>query len=201
YALGYDLNLAMVEYSKERLKKAGLTINNAEVIEGNMKNIKFDNKFDAAFICINSLGYLRDGEDISAHFRLMGESIKEGGLYIVEISCQCNDLQNEKKYDDTWYVKEDGFDLELTWEVKWYDIEHRIRHVDFHMIINENGNKTVISEAHELRLWIFDEFKQFVKLGGFEIVGIYNQNYESISENIPITGELGALFFILKKIC
>ncbi len=199
YALGYDLNLAMVEYSKERLKKAGLTSNNAEAIEGNMKSMKFEEKFDAAFICINSLGYLRDAEDISMHFRLMGESIREGGLYIVEISCQCNDLKNEKKQDDTWYVKDDGLDLELTWAVNWYDIEHRIRHVDFQMIINENWNKTVITESHELRLWIFDEFRQFAELGGFKIVGIYNQNYESIAENIPINGELGALFFILKN--
>ncbi|MFX1418155.1 MAG: class I SAM-dependent methyltransferase [Promethearchaeota archaeon] len=200
YALGYDLNPAMVEYAKQKLNKSGVKSNVAEVIEGNMKNMKFDDKFDAAFIAINSLGYLRDEEDISAHFRIMGESINKGGLYIVELSCQCNDLNNEKKYDDTWYVKEDDLDIELTWAINWYDIKNRIRHVDFRMVVNENGNNLVISEAHELRLWIFDEFKRFTELGGFEIVGVYNQNYERIDDNTTITGELGALFFILKKI-
>jgi hypothetical protein len=67
------------------------------------------------------------------------------------------------------------------------------------MVINDNGVKTEIEEAHELRLWIFDEFKDFAKSGGFEIKGIYNQSYEKVSESIPITGELGALFFILRK--
>ncbi len=201
FALGYDLNPAMVEYAKEKLKRSGLTVNQADVIEGNMKFMKFEEKFDVAFICINSLGYLRSEEDISSHFKVMAESLKTGGIYIVEISCKCDDIRNEKKFDDTWYIKEDNFDLELTWAINWYDLEQRIRHVDFHMIINDNGYKTEVEEAHELRLWIFDEFKQFSKSSGFEIVGIYNQNYEKIAENIPITGELGALFFILKKIC
>ncbi|MFX0071988.1 MAG: class I SAM-dependent methyltransferase [Candidatus Hermodarchaeota archaeon] len=200
YALGYDLSPEMVNYSKERLKKCGLTNNKADVVIGNMKNIKFNEQFDAAFICINSLGYLRSDEDISSHFKLMGKTLKEGGIYIVEISCKCDDIRNEKKLDDTWYIEEDFLKLELTWAINWYDIEHRIRHVDFRMIINDSGNKTVVEEAHELRLWLLDEFIQFASLGGFEIKGVYNQNYEKIAENIPITGELGALFFILKKI-
>ncbi|MFX1409775.1 MAG: class I SAM-dependent methyltransferase [Promethearchaeota archaeon] len=200
YVLGYDLSPAMVNYSKERLRNGGLTINEADIIVGNMKNIKFEEQFDAAFICINSLGYLKSDEDISSHFKIMGKTLKKGGIYIVEISCKCDDLGNEKKFDDIWYIKEDFLELELTWAVNWYDIEHRIRHVDFRMIINENGNKTVVEEAHELRLWLFDEFKDFASLSGFEIVGIYNQNYKKIAENIPITGELGALFFILRKV-
>jgi hypothetical protein len=129
----------------------------------------------------------------------MADNLKAGGIYIVEISCKCDDIRNEKKFDDTWYVKEENFYLESTWAINWYDIEQRIRHVDFRMVINDNGVKTEIEEAHELRLWIFDEFKDFAKSGGFEIKGIYNQSYEKVSESIPITGELGALFFILRK--
>ncbi|MFX0154729.1 MAG: class I SAM-dependent methyltransferase [Candidatus Hodarchaeota archaeon] len=200
YALGYDLSPAMVEYTKEKLKKSGININQADAIQGNMTHMKFDEKFDAAFICINSLGYLRNETDISSHFKVMAESLKTGGIYVVEISCKCDDIRNEKKFDDTWYVKEENFDLELTWAINWYDLEHRIRHVDFHMNINDNGERIEVDEAHELRLWIFDEFKNFSKAGGFEIVGIYNQSYEKIAENLPITGELGALFFILKKV-
>ncbi|MFX0003552.1 MAG: class I SAM-dependent methyltransferase [Candidatus Hodarchaeota archaeon] len=198
-ALGYDLSQAMVDYAKEKLKRSGLNINQAEVVVGDMKNMKFDDKFDAAFICINSLGYLRKEEDVSSHFKVMGDSLKTNGIYIVEISCKCDDIRNEKKFDDTWYVREENFDLELTWAINWYDLEKRVRHIDFSMVINDNGHKTEVEEAHELRLWIFDEFKQFANSGGFEIVGIYNQNYERIAENIPVTGELGALFFILKK--
>jgi len=200
YVLGYDLNSAMVEYAKEKLRVSGITIEQADIVEGNMKDMRFDNKFDAAFICINSLGYLRSNEEISSHFKAMSESLKIGSVYIVEISCKCDDIMNEKRYDDTWYVREENLELELTWAINWYNLEHRIRHVDFRMVIKDNGNELLIEEAHELRLWIFDEFKHFANSSGFEIVGIYNQNYEGICESTPITGELGALFFILKKV-
>jgi len=199
YTMGYDLNQLMVDYSKERLRKAGWTIKEADVIVGNMKDLVFDKKLDAAFICINSLGYLRSDEDISSHFKAMGQSLKKGGIYIVELSCMCDDIKNEKKLDDKWCIKEDGIEIELTWEIKWYDVQNRIRHVDFHMVVNDNGREMVVEEAHNLRIWLIDEFKNFTKSGGFDLIGIYNQLYEKISENDKITGELGILFFVLKN--
>jgi len=200
FALGYDLNPAMVKYSKERINNCGLTFDQADAIVGNMNNIQFNEQFEGAIICINSLGYLRSNEDINAHFKAMGRTIKKGGIYIVELSCMCNDFMNEKKLDDTWYIKDKDIELELTWAINWYDIEHRVRHVDFRMVVNEIGRNFVVEEAHELRLWLFDEFKNFVESGGFKIVGIYNQKYELIPESTPISGELGALFFILKNV-
>ncbi|MCJ7649945.1 MAG: hypothetical protein MUP85_15140, partial [Candidatus Lokiarchaeota archaeon] len=126
-------------------------------------------------------------------------SLNDGGFYIIELSCKCDDIRNEKKIDDTWYVNKDGIELEVLWEINWYDIEKRIRHVDFKMKVIDNGVSFVIEESHDLRLWIYDEFKEFTRSAGFEIVGIFNQNYEEVSTLKPITGELGVLFFILKK--
>ena len=199
YALGYDLSSSMVEYSKERLKRANININQADVVIGDMKNAKFEEQFDAAFICINSLGYLTCDEDIKTHFKVMGNNIKREGIYIIELSFMCNDIRNEKKYDDTWYVKENNLEIELTWAVNWYNIEKRIRHVDFRMVIIENGQKIIIEESHNLHLWIFEEFKRIIQQEGFEIMGIYNQKYELIPDSIPIIGELGAVFVVLKN--
>jgi SAM-dependent methyltransferase len=198
--IGYDLNPAMVEYSKERLRKCGISEMESDAVVGNMKDMKFEIKYDAAFVCINSLGYLRNDEDIISHFKATGESLKKGGIYIVEISCKCDDIKNEKKYDDTWYVKENGLEIELTWAINWYDTENRIRHVDFQMVVEENGQKLVVQEAHELRLWIYDEFKKLAQAGGFELMAVYNQSYDFIPPDTSITGELGALFFVLKNV-
>jgi len=198
--LGYDLNPSMIEFSKERLKKCNIPSYIADAVIGNMINEKFDKKFDAAFICINSLGYLRRDDDIKLHFKNMSNCLNDGGLYIIELSCKCDDIRNEKKIDDTWHVSKDGIELEVLWEINWYNLEHRIRHVDFKMKVNDNGDSFFIEESHDLRLWIYDEFKEFARSAGFEIIGIFNQNYEEVSIHEPITGELGALFFILKKI-
>lgn len=199
YVLGYDLSPSMVAYSKERLRKANVSIKQADAVIGDMKNAKFEDQFDAAFICINSLGYLVYEEDIKSHFKVMGKNIRREGIYIIELSFICNDIRNEKKFDDTWYVKENNLELETTWAVNWYDIEKRIRHVDFRMVIIENGQKIIIEETHNLYLWIFEEFKKIIEQEGFEIMDIYNQNYELISNSIPITGELGAVFVVLKN--
>ncbi|TFG22407.1 MAG: class I SAM-dependent methyltransferase [Promethearchaeota archaeon] len=198
--LGYDLNPAMINFSKERLKRLNISDHNADAIIGNMMTARFDQKFDAAFICINSIGYLRKDAEIISHFENMYDSLNDGGLYIIEISFKCDNLQNEKKIDDTWYIKRDGVELEVTWAINWYDVEKRIRHVDFKMRVNDNGKIINVEESHDLRLWIYDEFKLFAKSSGFEIVGIYNQNYEEIPMLSAITGELGALFVVLKKL-
>jgi SAM-dependent methyltransferase len=197
--LGYDLNPEMIKFSKDRLKSQKITTQNADAVIANMTDAKFDKKFDAAFICINSLGYLRNNDDILSHFKNLNDSLNEGGIYIVEISFKCDDIKNEKRIDDTWHAKNEDIELEVTWAINWYDIEKKIRHVDFKMRALDKGEVIDIEESHDLRLWVFDEFKEFVRLSGFEIVGIFNQNYEEISIQNTITGELGALFIILKK--
>jgi len=197
--VGYDLSPSMVKYSKERLVNAKISEQEANVIVGDMRNLTFNDRFDAAIICINSLGYLITNDDINAHFRAMFNSLNVGGLYIVEISCMCEDLKDEKKIDDTWYVMDNGIELELTWNISWYDIPNRIRHVDFQMKGIDHGKSFLIEEPHELRLWIFEEFRTFVETNGFKIVGIYDQKYQRIDDSCKINGELGALFFVLKK--
>lgn len=197
--VGYDLSEAMVEYTKLRLQKANLHANQADVVLGNMKNKIFEQKFDAAFICVNSLGYLKNEGDIFSHFEVMAQNVKKGGLYIVEISCKCDDISNEKRIDETWCIKKEGITLELTWKPCSYDLVNRIRYIDFRMLINDNGMINEIREVHQLRLWLYDEFKQFVTSQGFEIVAIYNQSYESIPIDKLITGEFGVLFYVLKN--
>ena len=199
YILGYDLNPAMIKFSKDRLRDQKILAQNADAVIANMVDAKFDEKFDAAFICINSLGYLRNDIDILSHFKNMNDSLNEGGIYIVEISFKCDDIKYEKRNDDTWYAKNEDIELETTWAINSYDVEKRIRYVDFKMRAFDNGEIIKIEESHVLRLWIFEEFKEFTKLSGFEIVGIFNQNFEEISMQNKITGELGSLFIILKK--
>jgi len=198
--LGFDLNPAMVEYSKNRLRKQGISIMKADAVIANMKNFEFAEKFDAGFVCINSLGYLKTDQEIISHFKSMDNALNKGAIYIVEISCKCGDIKNEKKVDETWHVKEDHVEIDLKWVIKSYDVNKRLRNIDFKMVVNDNGSQIVVEEEHELRLWIFEEFKEFARSGGFEIVGIFNQNYELVSEQEKITGELGVLYFVLKKI-
>lgn len=57
----------------------------------------------------------------------------------------------------------------------------------------------MFEEKHDLRLWFFEDFERMVQEAGFKIKAIYNQNYNLILNNDHITGELGALYYVLVK--
>ncbi len=193
---GYDYSPKMVAYAKEQIEKSGYT-DKVEILLGDMRTIKFDEKFDAAINLINSLGYCFSDNDLIRHFRAMAECIRKGGLYIVEISCACEDIKNEKKPDETWFSEKDGIKIEATWCPESYDMKNKIRQVNFRMKVEDGGRMFVFEEKHDLRLWFFEDFKRLVQEAGFRIEAIYDQDYNLVLNNGHITGELGALYYVL----
>ena len=83
---GYDVSQEMLDYARGRVEEAGLS-DSVELVRAEMQTARFERKFDAALNSINSLGYLLEDDDIVSHFRLTGEALKPGGIYIVHISC------------------------------------------------------------------------------------------------------------------
>ncbi len=196
YITGYDLSPKMVEYANEKIEKAGLS-DRAKAIVGDMLTMRFNEKFDAAIIAINSLGYLHTDQEIVSHFKAVSESLVKGGLYIVEISCACQNLEGEKKPDETWFVEMNGIKIEATWNPYHYDTKNKLRCVKFRMRGQDNGSAFEFEEEHKLRLWYYEDFKRLAQEGGFKIVAIYNQEYQPIPIDSYITGELGALYYVL----
>ena len=195
---GYDLSERMVTYSNSRLKQKGLN-KSAKAVIGDMRSKYFKKKFDAAIICINSLGYLTRNADITSHFKALARSLVPGGLYIVEIGCACEEIKNEKRADESWTVERGPIKLRLTWAPTRYDHQERIRHVDFYMEGRDHEQEIEVEESHDLRLWYYDEFVQLASQGGFKLVGIYNQDFKEIPMTQRITGELGVLYFVLRS--
>ncbi|MEM4445795.1 MAG: class I SAM-dependent methyltransferase [Candidatus Jordarchaeales archaeon] len=196
--VGYDISPEMVEYANEKIRKAGLQ-GIAKAILGDMANMKFDEKFDAAIITISSLGYLQTDEKILSHFKCMSESLVEGGLYIVELACACQNIENEWTPDETWVAEDDGVRIVATWRPYRYDRVRKLRYVNFRMEIQDNGRFFELEEEHVLRLWYYDDLKKLAEEGGFTIEAIYTQEFQPVPVDANITGELGLLYFVLKN--
>jgi len=81
---GYDRSTAMVAYSNERIRSAGLE-KLARATLGDMATTKVEGTFDSAIILINSLGYLVSDEDVVNHLRNTAACLKTGGLYLVHL--------------------------------------------------------------------------------------------------------------------
>lgn len=193
---GYDISPKMVEYAIENIEKAGCS-DKAKVLLGDMVTMKFNPKFDAAIIPLSSLGYLQSDKEILSHLRAMSESLRKGGIYIVEIACACDDINNEKTPDETWFAERDGTKIEARWRPYHYDKENRIRHVDFRMKGQDNGRVFEFHEEHKLRLWFYEDFKKLTREAGFRIETIYNQEFQLVPKDSRITGETGALYYVL----
>ncbi len=192
---GYDINPSMITYAREQIEKAGYA-DRAEVLLGDMRTMKFDTKFDAAINLVSSLSYCLSDSDIVNHFRVMAESLRKGGIYIVEIFCACEDIRNERTPDETWFAERDEIKIETTWHCDSYDI-NKIRHVTCMMEVEDNGRMLAFEEKHDLRLWFFEDFKRLTREAGFRIEAIYNQERRLVPTDSHITGELGALYYVL----
>ena len=91
-----------------------------------METAVFPREFDAALNSINSLGYLLDDGDIVSHFRLTGEALKAGGIYIVHISCAWDGPPDMDH--NSWEMERDGVRVKTTWTIESEDRETRLSH-------------------------------------------------------------------------
>jgi len=79
---GLDISSSLIELAKKRAKEENVKI---ELHKKDMK--KFDiGKFDAAYIMFSSILHLHEPEDILSHFESVNKSLKNDGIYIIDIS-------------------------------------------------------------------------------------------------------------------
>src|SRR5262249_44963578 len=77
---GYDLSPPMVAYARERVHSFG-----GDVWEGDMATFTPPGTFDAGLNLVNSIGYLLEDDEVASHLRHMGEAIRAGGIYVVQL--------------------------------------------------------------------------------------------------------------------
>ncbi len=197
---GYDTSAAMLDYARQKVEEAG-TSGDVTLVRAEMETAVFPREFDAALNSINSLGYLLDDEAIVSHFRLTGEALRPGGIYIGHLSCAWDGRPDMD--DNTWEMERDGVRVKTTWTIESENRESRRSHHLCTMEIDDRGEKRVLIDRHELRLWIFEEFKeQIERCGTLELAAIYTEGekHERVSLDAHINGEMGNLYYILKAL-
>lgn len=193
---GYDNNPKMVAYAKKRILEAGLE-DVATVLLQNMRTAKFKANFAAAINMLNTLGYLLSDDEITAHFRNTGESLRSGGIYIIQLACAWDKLKVEG--NGGWTIKRDGVRVKTIWEIERQDREKKLSYQVCKMDIDDHGKHIVLEDRHRLRLWYFEDLRSLLhKSGKFKLEAIYNQKYKQIPLTTRISGELGNLYYVLK---
>ncbi len=197
---GYDTSPAMLDYARQKVEEAG-TSGAVTLVRAEMETAVFPREFDAALNSINSLGYLLEDDDIVSHFRLTGEALKPGGIYIVHISCAWDGPLH--KEGSIWEMERDGVRVKTTWAIESEDRAMRRSHQLCTMEIDDRGEKRVLVDRHELRLWVYEEFRELVERSGtLELAAICAEDagHESVPLDAHINGEMGNLYYILRAL-
>jgi SAM-dependent methyltransferase len=195
---GYDASQTMLDYARKKVESAG-TSESVTLVNAKMQSAAFPREYDAALNSINSLGYLLEDEDILSHLRLTGGALKPGGVYIVHMSCAWDGPPGMD--GNSWEMERDGVRVKTTWWIESEDRETRRSHHVCKMEIDDHGEKRLLVDRHELRLWIYEEFRELVdRSGSLELEAIYTDTAENkpVPLDAHINGEMGNLYFILK---
>ena len=164
----------------------------------NMVSADIPGEFDAAFISINSVGHLHSDEDIVSHLKATASSLLEGGIYIVHLN-----FAHEGKLpcSDHWTMERDGVSVKTWWRVLNEDREFKLSHQIGSFEVERDGKVERYDDRHTLRLWLFADLQDLVhRSGQFEIAAVYGEDFDELNNVERLTGELGNIYVILKKV-
>ena len=77
---GLEYNQNAVNTAKQLAKKKNLNIN---FLQGDMRNMPFEQKFDAAICIFNSFGYFSEADN-EKYIAAVSRALKDGGIFILE---------------------------------------------------------------------------------------------------------------------
>ena len=202
HVLGYDISEEMVAYTRDKIEQVGLN-GHAEVVLGDMRTLKCKETFDAALNLLNTIGYLLSDADILRHFKAIAYSLRHGGIYIVELACAPANPSTQEQPEDTWFAERNGVKVQTTWHTERYDYARKRKYNICKMKVEDRGaqgkKEFMFIEPHVLRLWFAEDVKRLSAAGGFVLKAIYNQDFEGVPLDAPLSGEQGNLYFVLKK--
>jgi len=194
---GYDRSPTMLAYARARIDELGDPAA-AAAVEGDMTTALFEREFDAALNSINSIGYLLSDDDIVAHLRNTGTSLKPGGVYIVHISCRHEGRPSSE--GSVWTLEREGVSVTTTWRIERDDPDAGLSHQVCTMQVESEGERAVHVFRETMRLWRDDEFRELVKGSGtLEYEALYSEGFERLPVDTHVTGEMGNLYHILRS--
>ena len=195
--VGYDRSGDMVAFARKRISEEGL-YQKAIALIGEMQGARFADRFDAAINPINSFAYLLSDGDILAHLLSMSVSLKRDSVYIIQITCMFDNLENSKP--SQWKMKKFGIEIETTWRIVDQIVSSKTCYHHSLLKIDDKGKELILEEHHKMRLWTYEDFKRLVKATGkFVLEAIYDEKGNTVSLDSHINGEMGNLYFVLKN--
>ena len=165
--LGLDLFNEMLDIARSE-------VNSDRFIQCDMRNLTFNQQFDSVLITGRSIAYIIDNQGIIDTLKGVHKSLKNNGLFVFGVfeangifdnfnDFEQNIIHDNKKIKRVSKLKKN---LSTGWTYDWYA----------RYIIEQNNEKFEYEDLTTLRAFTKDEILLFLKLTGFKIKEIIDED-------------------------
>ncbi|MFG0261852.1 MAG: class I SAM-dependent methyltransferase [Novipirellula sp. JB048] len=194
---GLDLSQPMLDYLRKRLSRRKL---DARLVLGDMTEMEFPHRFDAAFCTFNTFRHLLREADAVAHLRSVAAHLQPNGLYILGFHCIPLDADSEST--ERWVATHGGTRVHLT--VKVIDFQRRQRQETLRISIKaqtRSGKVQRIRSEFPLRLYTIAQAKTlFRKVADeLELVAAYDFDYDIDAPRVMDDDLIDAVFILRRR--
>ncbi len=179
---GVDASTVMLNTAKEKSSKFGLDI---DFLLGDIRDFKFNEKFDSIICMFAVLNYLTRNKDFEITLKNVREHLKEGGLFIIDV---WNGLAVLRILPSVRVkmVEQNKTKIIRIVEPELDAVNHICRNHYKIMVLEKDGLIEEIEETHVIRYLFPQEIKHYLELSGFEVLKIceFPKIDSTVDENI-----------------
>lgn len=166
---GVDYTSSMLEQAKVKAAETGLDI---RFIEGDIRTLDLQEKYDLIFIPFNSIHHLYKNEDLFKAFNAVKKHLKNGGLFLLD--CFNPNIQyiveGEKEQKEiAGYTTEDGREV-LIKQTMRYENKTQVNRIEWHYYVNGEFNSI---QNLDMRMFFPQELDSYLERNGFDIIHKY----------------------------
>lgn len=195
---GYDLSKTAIDYLQQRLENEGLQAN---AIVADMQSFVAAPPVDIAINTVSTFRHLLTEQAALAHLRVMAESIRPAGLYIIGMHLLPPDADLED--EESWAAEDDSAKVIMQLTVVEASRENRQEVLRFDMTVEDveaqQGDPLQLSSEYPMRLYSATQIQElFSQVSEFELIEVYDYWYD-INEPQPLDDRLGDAVFVLRR--
>ncbi|AIE60814.1 Putative methyltransferase [Bacillus methanolicus MGA3] len=157
----------------------------------NMAELEGLGQFDAVCIFCDSLNYLETETEVMNTFKHVSHHLKKGGLLLFDVHSIYKMMH--VFMDETFAFVED--DISYIWQCYKGDYPNSIEHdLVFFLLDKETGQYDRFEELHVQRTFSVDEYKNWLKEAGFELLEIFADFHDGQPDD-----HSERIFFVARK--
>ncbi len=192
---GFDLEPAMVEFSRRRLASEGLQ---GRVEHGRMERFEIGSgPFDLAHCLVSTFKYLLTERGARAHLRRVAAHLRPGGIYV--LGFHLSDYGGAEVDDERWHGERGGVAVDCRISSSPADPSTRTERVRSELRIRERGRRHELATEWDFRTYDAGQAQTMLRaVPEFSLEACYDFRYD-LGEGRQLDDPWEDVILILKK--